>query len=29
MEKRMERSLAGKGHLERHGAGRATWYSLA
>ena len=23
------RSLAGKGHLERHGAGRATWYSLA
>lgn len=23
------RSLVGKGHLERHGAGRGTWYSLA
>lgn len=23
------RSLASKGHLERHGAGRGTWYSLA
>jgi len=23
------RALAGNGHLERHGAGRGTWYSLA